>query len=243
MSFRHDRVLIVLPAFNEEESIAATLKEIRRTLGDIDCLVVNDGSADATASIAKQHGAMVASLPFNLGVGAAMRFGYRFARSHSYDVVVQLDADGQHDPAYLPKLVEQLDDTDLVIGARFAGEGTYSVTGPRWWAMKLLSSVLSRTAKTQLTDTTSGFRACGCRAINLFAVDYPAEYLGDTVESLVTAMRSGLKVRQVPVAMRPRSGGVPSQNPWRSTVFLVRALVALFFAYVRPSRTSVEITS
>ena len=237
------RVLIVLPAFNEEESIGATLDEIGRVLENVTCLVVNDGSVDATAQIANERGAAVATLPFNLGVGAAMRFGFRYALHHGFDTVIQLDSDGQHDPKYVPKLLAQLEEFDIAIGARFAGEGDYTVSGPRWWAMVLLSKVLSRTAHTKLTDTTSGLRASGPRAVELFARDYPAEYLGDTVESLVTALRAGLQVTQVPVAMRARTGGQPSQNAWRSTVFLVRALVALVFAYVRPREHAPKVSS
>ena len=227
-------VLVVLPAFNEEASIGRTVTEIERKIPGIAKLVVDDGSTDDTVAVAKAAGATVASLPFNLGVGGAMRFGFRHAVKHGYRVVVQLDADGQHDPAYVPELLNALADVDLVIGARFAGEGDSEVRGPRKWAMMMLSSVLSRTAKTRLSDTTSGFRASGPNAVKLFAQEYPAEYLGDTVESLVTALRNGLVVRQVPVAMRPRVGGQPSQNAWRSTGFLARAFAAMVIAYVRP---------
>ena len=234
MSATLENTLIVLPAFNEEEAIGATLDEVFRTLPGAHCLVVNDGSDDTTALVAQQHGAMVATFPFNMGVGAAMRFGFRYAQSQGYENVIQLDSDGQHDPSYVPSLIVALESHDLVIGARFAGEGDYSVSGPRKWAMQLLSKVISSTAHTKLTDTTSGFRASGKRAVDLFADDYPAEYLGDTVESLVTGLRAGLSVTQIPVAMRPRAGGQPSQNAWKSTVFLFRAMVALAFAYVRP---------
>lgn len=227
-------VLVVLPAFNEEASIAQTIAEIESKIPGIEKLVVDDGSVDNTVLVAKSTGAKVASLPFNLGVGGAMRFGFRYAVQHGFRVVIQLDADGQHDPSYVPELLEALANADLVIGARFAGEGDYEVRGPRRWAMSMLSTVLSRTAKTRLSDTTSGFRASGPRAIALFAKEYPAEYLGDTVESLVTAMRNGLIVKQVPVAMRARAAGQPSQNAWRSTVFLARAFAAMVIAYVRP---------
>lgn len=234
MAPHHERILIVLPAYNEAESLGPTLRELHNVLPDMDFLVVDDGSVDATSTVAQSHGAQVARLPINIGVGGAMRFGFRFARLNNYNVVVQLDADGQHDPASIPELVAKLNDVDIVIGARFAGVGDYEVSGPRKWAMLLLSAVISKTAKTKLNDTTSGFRACGDRAIQLFADDYPAEYLGDTVESLVTALRNGLSASQVPVAMRKRTAGQPSQNAWRSAGFLLRALFALAIAYIRP---------
>ena len=185
------RVLIVIPAWNEAGSIADVIRELRGELPEVDVLVVDDGSTDDTSAIAAAAGATVTRLPYNLGVGGAMRLGYRYGREHDYDVVIQLDADGQHDPRYVPKLVDALDDADLVIGARFAGEGDYTVRGPRRWAMKMLSSVLSRLAGTRLTDTTSGFRAANKRTVALFARCYPVEYLGDTIETLVHARVPG----------------------------------------------------
>jgi glycosyltransferase involved in cell wall biosynthesis len=162
-----------------------------------------------------------------------MRLGYRYGREHDYDVVIQFDADGQHDPRYVPKLVDALDEADLVIGARFAGEGDYTVRGPRKWAMRMLSSVLSRLAKTPLTDTTSGFRAANKRTVALFASFYPVEYLGDTIEVLVHTLHMGHKVRQIPVTMRPRMAGVPSHSPIKSTVYLGRAFFILLLSLVR----------
>jgi glycosyltransferase involved in cell wall biosynthesis len=168
-----------------------------------------------------------------------MRTGYRFALREGYDVVVQIDADGQHDPDYLSDLVAGLDDADVVVGARFAGAGSYRASGPRRWAMWLLAKVLSRLAGVRLTDVTSGFRAANRRAVTVFADHYPAEYLGDTVESLVIALRVGCEVRQLPVEMRPRTVGQASQSPARATVYLARAIVALGLALVRrwPSAT------
>lgn len=234
MPERHDqRVLVVIPAWNEAGVIASTIAETRAARPDVDILVVDDGSGDATADVAEAAGALVARLPFNLGVGGAMRAGYRYALRQNYDVVVQIDADGQHDPHYLSELVSGLRDADVVIGARFAGEGTYRASGPRWWAMWLLAKVLSRLAGVRLTDVTSGFRAANRRAVTVFADHYPAEYLGDTVESLVIALRTGCSVRQLPVEMRPRTIGQASQSPLRATVYLGRAVIALGLALVR----------
>jgi glycosyltransferase involved in cell wall biosynthesis len=227
------RVLIIIPALNEGESIGKVIAEVRAELPGVDVLVVDDGSIDDTADAARAAGAKVTSLPYNLGVGGAMRLGYRYAYRHDYDVAIQVDADGQHDPRYVPELVSALDSADLVMGARFAGVGDYRVRGPRWWAMKLLSLVLSPLAGTKLTDTTSGFRACGRPLIEMFARWYPVEYLGDTVETTVWALRHGYKVRQVPVAMRVRMAGTPSQSPIKATIYLFRALVTLLLAFVR----------
>ncbi|MET7376062.1 glycosyltransferase family 2 protein [Micromonospora arida] len=227
------RTLIIIPALNESGSIADVVGEVRGELPGVDVLVVDDGSTDRTAAVAVAAGALVAKLPYNLGVGGAMRLGYRYARDHDYDVAIQIDADGQHDPRYVPKLVDLLDDNDLVIGARFAGEGDYTVRGPRRWAMVMLSAVLSRVAHTKLTDTTSGFRAANRRVIEMFATWYPAEYLGDTVETLVHTARRGYRIRQVPVAMRKRMAGTPSHSPARAMIYLGRAFAVLTLALIR----------
>jgi len=230
------QTLVVVPAFNEEATVGSVVHEIFANLQGVTCLVVDDGSADDTALRAREAGATVAVLPFNLGVGGAMRLGFKYGVRGGYRYVVQIDADGQHDPRQVMAMLAALDGADVVIGARFAGEGDYYVRGPRKWAMAFLSATLSRTTRTKLTDTTSGFKACGPKAVQLFSEEYPAEYLGDTVEALVIATRHGCTVRQVPVAMRPRAGGQPSHNPWKAAVYLARAVVALFFALARPSR-------
>lgn len=227
------KILIIIPAWNEAESLPSVIAEVRGELPLCDILVVNDGSTDDTERVALAAGAEVATLPYNLGVGGAMRLGYRYAFENDYDIAIQIDADGQHDPRYVPKLIDGLADGALVIGARFAGEGDYAVRGPRKWAMSVLSVVLSRMAKTKLTDTTSGFRACDRDLIRLFAQWYPVEYLGDTVETTVRAIRLGHKVVQVPVAMRPRSAGTPSASPAKAMLYLGRAMITLLLAVNR----------
>lgn len=230
---RAKRVLVVVPALNEERSVGSVVAEIHACYPAADVLVVDDGSSDATAEVARRAGAAVCRLPFNLGVGGAMRTGYRYALREGYDAVVQIDGDGQHDPAYIGAMVDGLDAADVVVGSRFAGQGTYAVRGPRRWAMAMLAVVLTRLADEQLSDVTSGFRAANQRAIRLFAEHYPSEYLGDTVESLVIALRTGCRVGQVPVSMRLRSTGTASQTTFRSVLYLSRAVVALSLALVR----------
>jgi glycosyltransferase involved in cell wall biosynthesis len=227
------RVLIMIPAWNEAASIGEVVAEIRGELPGADVLVIDDGSTDDTALAARRAGAKVVRLPFNLGVGGARRLGFRYAKANGYQIAVQIDADGQHDPRYVPKLIDGLQEASLVIGARFAGEGDYRTGGPRRWAMAVLSLVLSTMARQRLTDTTSGFRACDRSLIDLFAEWYPVEYLGDTVETTVRVLRLGYQVRQVPVAMRQRFQGTPSKSPVKALMYLSRAFFSLVLAVTR----------
>lgn len=239
-----ENLVVLVPAWNEEESLPLVVPEIKAAVPGATILVVNDGSTDRTVETARACGVDVLDLPLNLGVGGAMRAGYRFALRKGYSYAAQLDADGQHDPSDLPKMLTYMlnEQADLVIGARFAGTGEYKARGPRRWAMRFLASVLSRVTRTRLTDATSGLKLCNGNAIRTFAQNYPAEYLGDTVEALVIAARAGLRVRQLGVEMRPRAGGTPSHSPLKATVFLVRAILALFVALTRPKATSKDET-
>ena len=222
------RTLVAIPALNEASTIGAVISDVRRVVPEAQILVVDDGSTDDTSAVARSKGVDVVRLPFNVGVGGAMRTAFLYAQRHDVDAVVQVDADGQHVADHIPDLIAALDDASVVIGARF--RAGYEVRGPRRWAMRTLARSLSKVCSTTLTDTTSGFRASDRRAISLFARHYPAEYLGDTIESLVLAARAGLVVREVPVQMRPRQGGHSSQSPVRSALYLGRALLALYVA-------------
>ena len=220
-------MLIAIPAWNEQGSIATVIEKVREHHPKVGILVVDDGSADATAQIAAAAGAYVASLPFNVGVGGAMRTAFLYAKREGYHAVVQVDADGQHDPADLDRLIRGLDEADIVVGTRFHPNSMYFVGGPRKWAMKLLSKTLSAMNGAVISDPTSGFRSAGSRAIALFAVQYPAEYLGDTVGSLSIAIRHGLVIREAPVTMYYRAIGRPSKNALWSALYLGRASLAL----------------
>lgn len=226
--------LVIMPAWNEAEVIASTIHDVQAHGPRCVVLVVDDGSDDATPDIARQAGAIVLQLPFNMGVGGAMRAGFTFAERLGFTRAVQVDADGQHNPQDIQKLLDAVDaGADIVIGARFAEVGDYEVHGPRKWAMNVLAGVLSRLAHTTLTDVTSGFRAASAKAIHQYVRHYPAEYLGDTIDSLVGAIRAGCVVEQVPVAMRPRQGGVPSHSPLKAAIYLGRSGLALAFALIR----------
>ena len=213
-----------------------TVREIRQTDETYDVVVIDDGSDDDTAEVARSSGATVLSLPFNLGVGGAMRTGFTYAQRHGYRRAIQVDADGQHNPADIDRVLAGLEVADISIGARFAEVGDYAVRGPRHWAMLFLARTVSRVAKTRLTDVTSGFRAANHRAISQYIAYYPAEYLGDTIDSLVAACHVGLTVTQVPVAMRPRMHGNPSQGAIGASVYLLRSVFALGLAMMRGPR-------
>ena len=227
------RTLVIMPAWNEATVIGETIRELRDVAPHLDLLVVDDGSTDDTSEVARRAGARVLTLPYNLGVGGALRAGYKYAWRKGYDQAVQVDADGQHDPREVDKVLAGLDMADIVIGARFAGKGDYEARGPRRWAMRLLATALSAVADTTRSDVTSGFRAGNRSAIQQYTRHYPAEYLGDTVDSLMTAVRSGHSVIQVPVAMRPRQGGTPSKSPAKAAIYLFRSLFALLIASTR----------
>ena len=230
------KVLIAIPAWNEETSLPGVISSVASYRPDAEILVVDDGSTDKTAHVAADAGATTVSLPFNVGVGGAMRTAFLYAVRNGYDVVVQVDADGQHEPAELDELIKGLQQADIVVGNRFHPNSTYVVRGPRRWAMKMLGFWLSRMAGAPVSDPTSGFRSAGPRAVHLFAVNYPAEYLGDTVGSLSIAIRHGLSVGQAPVTMYFREHGRPSKNALWSTLYLGRATLALVVTVLKNPR-------
>ncbi len=228
---------MAIPAWNEQESIAEVIGKIRHHRPSADVLVVDDGSTDLTRERALAAGASVVSLPFNVGVGGAMRTAFLYAQRGGYQALVQVDADGQHDPADLDRVLDGLANADIVVGTRFHPESQYFVGGPRRWAMVLLSKSLSRMNRGVISDPTSGFRSAGPKAIDLFAVEYPADYLGDTVGSLAIAIRQGLVVHETPVTMYFRQHGRPSKNALWSALYLGRASLAIVATGLRGRTT------
>lgn len=218
---------MAIPAWNEAGGIELVIDKVKSHRPQATVLVVDDGSTDRTTQIARESGAQVVTLPFNVGVGGAMRTAFLYAQRSGLTSLVQVDADGQHDPAELDRLLEALSEADIVVGTRFHPDSMYFVGGPRRWAMVLLSKALSRMNGSSISDPTSGFRAAGPRAIELFSTTYPAEYLGDTVGSLSIAIRRGLVIREIPVTMYYRAHGRPSKNALWSALYLGRASLAL----------------
>ncbi len=231
-----NRNLAIVPAHNEVEAIATTIDSIRSEAPDFDILVVDDGSSDATAERAGAAGAEVLRLPFNLGIGGAMQSGYIYAREHGYDVAVQVDGDGQHDPSYLHALLERLRDTpdlNMVTGSRFldsASDG-YRSSATRRIGIRVFSRVVSRITGNRVTDPTSGFRMTDRRGIELFARDYPHDY--PEVEAILLMHFHRLQSCEIPVVMRPRLTGSSAISSTQSVYYMIKVLLAVFVGLFR----------
>lgn len=228
------RRIAIVPAFNEQVAIARVIDELRSFDPEIAIVVIDDGSFDATASVAAAKGARVLRLPFNLGIGGAVQTGFRYAFENGYDIAVRVDGDGQHDPSQLPLVLDPVlrGDADIVVGSRFAGRGDgYQSSRTRRIGIRLLAWIVSRIVGQRVTDTTSGFQALNRSAIALFARDYPHDY--PEVEATVMVFRHRLRLREVPVSMRERCAGRSSITSFRSIYYMLKVLLAIFVGMFR----------
>ena len=226
-----DRVLVVVPALNEERSIADVVTSVRSH--GWDCLVVDDGSSDSTRSRASASGAAVVSLATNLGVGAALRAGFRYAVMEGYTRVVQCDADGQHRAEQIAHLVAtaRSQDADLVIGSRFLApdEDSMSVASHRRKVMGFLSWIVRHQTGVQVSDTTSGFKCVSQPLLGEFAIEFPAHFLGDTFEACLVAANNGYLIVEVPATMNERKHGKSSASALQAVRFILRSVAVAFF--------------
>jgi glycosyltransferase involved in cell wall biosynthesis len=235
------RRFAIVPALNEAESIGRVIREIREADPGFEILVVDDGSDDGTGEIAEAAGARLLRLPFNLGIGGAVQTGYRYALANGFDIAVQIDGDGQHDPSQLHLILEPLvtGDADIVIGSRFAGVGSYRAPRARRLGMHVFAAIVSLIVRQPLTDTSSSFRALNRRSMSLFAVDYPHGFL-ETVEATVLAGKYRLRLKEVPVAMRERELGRSSLTIPLSLFYTAKVLLAVFVSLFRRKAVRLE---
>ena len=231
-----NRFLAIVPAYNEEEIIARTVDEIHRFAPDFDVLVVDDGSQDRTAANAAGAGAGVLRMPFNLGIGGAMQSGYIYALEHDYEVAVQVDGDGQHDPRAIGELLAELQSDpglNMVTGSRFLERhnGGDRSSASRRAGIGIFARVVSVVTGQRVTDPTSGFRMTDRLGIELFARDYPQDY--PEVEAILLMHAHRLRSREVPVRMRPRTSGVSSISQIQPIYYMVKVLLAIFVTLFR----------
>ena len=229
-----ERILVILPAYNESRNIAGVVHGVRDQLPGADVLVIDDGSFDGTGGEAGGAGALVLELPYNVGIGAAVQAGFQFAAARDYDIVLRNDGDGQHTPQANLDLIEKLraEKVDVVIGSRFLGAaGDYGTPLLRRLGSGILARLLSLITRRRVTDPTSGCAAFNRHAIQLFAQAYPHDY--PEPEAIVIAHRSGLRQVEIPVKMIPRQHGNSSITPLRSVYYMIKVMLAILINLLR----------
>jgi glycosyltransferase involved in cell wall biosynthesis len=226
--------LAVIPAYNESATVAGVVQGLRAQMPRFDTVVVNDGSTDETAARAREAGADVLEMPFNVGIGGAVQAGFVYAKENGYRYMVQVDGDGQHDPAQITALLDTMaadPSLDVVCGSRFLVPGKYLAPISRRTGIHVFAFLLSRIVGQPVTDPTSGFRLYNRRAIELFSSDYPHDY--PEVEAVLMLHHHRLRMAEVPVRMFERGGGVSSISSGKSLYYMIKVLLALFVGLLR----------
>ena len=228
------KTLIVIPSFNEEASIGQVLNDVKKYVPGIPILVINDGSVDRTAKIAEESGAQVISLPYNSGYGVALQTGYLYACKHNYSIVIQMDADGQHDPTCIQDLLSAVkkSDVDVVIGSRFLGQNTYRTSIARRIGMFVFGQLASLFCQERVSDPTSGFQAVKGKAISFVASDhYPPDY--PDADFLIMLNRCGFKTREIPVKMHPSNINKSMHDGPQSIYYVFKMFLSIFVTLLR----------
>lgn len=225
--------LIIIPAYNESENIVGTVRDIEENAPDFDYIIINDCSTDNTLEICKKNHFNYVNLPINLGIGGAVQTGYKYAREYGYDIAVQVDGDGQHDPAFLQQMAEYLEEhqLDMVIGSRFITNEGFQSSALRRVGIVYFTKLIHLLTGHKITDPTSGLRLGGRKVIELFAENYPKDY--PEPETAVTALNHGLKIEEIPVVMRARQGGVSSITMTKSVYYMVKVTIAIVIERLR----------
>ena len=225
--------LIIIPAFNEESNIERTVQAILREAPDFDYVIINDCSTDKTREICEMNGYNIVNLPINLGIGGAVQTGYKYGYENDYDMAVQVDGDGQHDPEFLYLMAEYLVENklDMVIGSRFIEKKGFQSSKTRRIGIVFFSKLIKILTGQLITDPTSGLRMIGRNAMALFAIDYPRDY--PEPESVVAVLRRNMKVAEIPVIMHERQGGVSSISLKKSVYYMIKVTLAMIIERIR----------
>lgn len=224
---KEKKVLIIIPAYNESESIESTIRQLKNKAPRCDYVIVNDGSTDGTLHICEEKGYQYIDLPINMGIGGAVQAGYVYACKYGYDIAVQMDGDGQHDAAYLEKLLKPIlgGEADITIGSRFLEKEGFQSSRSRRIGIGFLSGLIHLMTGRKIMDVTSGYRAVNRKFIQIYADDYPMDY--PEPEAIVTAVMHGGSIREVPVQMRAREGGTSSITFQKSIYYMIKVTLAI----------------
>lgn len=225
---RHNmKILIIVPAYNESGNIENVIAKLNKENDYIDYLIINDCSTDNTKKILIKQKVDFLNLPVNLGIGGAVQAGYLYALEHDYDIALQMDGDGQHNPEYIHTLIEPIfsDTADIVIGSRFINKEGFQSSSVRRLGIHFLSRLIQVICKTKIYDVTSGFRAVNRKGISLYAHDYAQDY--PEPEAIVTATMHGLRITEVPVVMNERIGGTSSIAGLKSIYYMIKVSLAI----------------
>lgn len=221
------RVLIIIPAYNEEKSIKTVVDNITNNYPQYDYIVINDGSKDNTARICKENGYSYLDLPINLGIGGAVQTGYKYALKNNYDIAVQIDGDGQHDVAFIGEMLEQMkkENAKIAIGSRFIQKQGFQSSKVRRMGIYFISALIKLCTGKRIYDVTSGFRIVDRNYIKYYSEDYPGDY--PEPEAIVMALMNGAKIIEVPVIMRERTEGASSIHSWKSLYYMIKVSIAV----------------
>lgn len=221
------KVLIIIPAYNEEKSLPGLIANIETHLPEIEYIIINDGSVDNTKRLCREKGYKVINLPINSGIGVAVQTGYRYAAENGYDIAVQIDGDGQHDITFLDDIIAPIEkgEADVVIGSRFINKEGFQSSGARRMGIRILSTLIWVCAGIKVKDVTSGFRAVNKRFIDIFSDDYSKDY--PEPEAIVTTKMYGGKIVEVPVLMKERIAGRSSITMWKSVYYMIKVSLAI----------------
>lgn len=232
------RILGIIPCYNEEENIQSLITELSEYFDLLDFVIINDHSNDSTAYICEKNCVNIINLPCNLGIGGAVQTGYIYARRHNYDIAIQIDGDGQHDPSYIRELIAPIlkGESDFVIGSRFIKKEGFQSSLTRRLGIVYFSKLLKLLTKQNISDPTSGFRACNKNIIKFFSDNYPTDY--PEPESIMALSRSGFKIAEIPVKMRERAGGVSSIRALKSVYYMIKVTIAIIIDSTRKQQVN-----